>query len=108
MKIEFDVAPSQKPEPTEQICLISYEVTKILLGDEPAERPAFWKTYRQELAHNQKTKYDNYRLSVCRNLLRPLESKLTRPWYFRNGALTTEREVAGPKPAALPKDHIHP
>ncbi len=91
MKVEFDVAPSQAPEDTERICRISYEVTKILLGGGPAERPSFWKTYRQVLSHNQRTEFNNYRLKLCRDLLAPLQNTLHLPWYFRNGELSVGR-----------------
>ncbi len=76
-----------QPNPSEPICRITYEVTKILLAGEPQERPGFWKAYRQELAHNQKTQYNNYRLSLCRPLLADIEPQLARPWYFQNGKL---------------------
>ncbi len=90
MKVEFDVAPSQAPDGNERICRISYEVTKILLGDEPPQRPAFWKTYRQVLTYNQRTEFNNYRLNVCKNLLAPLRDQVKLPWYFRNGELSTD------------------
>ena len=55
--VRESIAP---PEPDDPICLISYEVTFILLGDGPHCRPSFWKNYRRELALNQKTNYNNY------------------------------------------------
>jgi len=87
MPIEFDVAPSQEPKSTEPICLISYEVTKILLAGDPSNRPVFWKSYRQNLEHNQRTSYNNYRLNLCKDLLAPLKPKLDRTWYFKDGSL---------------------
>lgn len=108
MKVEFDVAPCQKPTPTEEICLISYEVTKILLAGDPSDRPAFWKTYRQQLAHNLSTNYNNYRLNMCRRLLAPLEGKMGVPWYFRDARLTTERDAVPPAKTVLPKGDAHP
>jgi len=92
MEIEFDVAPSQDPDGTELICRISFEVTKILLGDEPAQRPSFWKTYRQVLKYNQRTGFNNYRLNVCRNLLIPILPEATKDWYFRNGELVNDQK----------------
>ena len=43
-----------KPEETEVICLISYEITQILLGGGPEDRGSFWKQYREELKLNKK------------------------------------------------------
>ena len=76
------------PDSSEAICLVTYEVTKILLSGEPQDRPGFWKAYRQELAYNQKTEYNNYRLSLCRHQLYELEPKLSYKWYFQEGKLT--------------------
>ena len=84
MPIEFDVAPSQTPDATEPICLVSYEVTKILLAGEPSERPGFWKIYRQTLEYNRVTEYQNYRLNLCKDLLEPIRPMLDRAWYFRD------------------------
>jgi hypothetical protein len=72
---------------SEPICLVSYEVTKILLAGEPQDRPGFWKAYRQELEYNQKTEYNNYRLSICRHHLDEIAPKFAKTWYFRDGKL---------------------
>lgn len=81
-----------KPEPNETICLISYEVTSILLGGPPEVRPSFWKTYRDELAYNTRTGYVNTHVEICRNQLLPLRDKLAVPHYYRHGRLVTEKE----------------
>jgi hypothetical protein len=93
--------PGMKPSPTEPICLISFEVTAILLNGGPEDRPSFWKAYRRELELNQKTNYDNYHVAICREHLKSLKLDLKTPVYYRNGRLTTEREVAGHAPAPL-------
>ena len=49
-----------QPSETEAICLVSYEITQILLGGGPEDRPSFWKQYREELELNKKTQYKNY------------------------------------------------
>jgi hypothetical protein len=81
------------PELNEPICLISYEVTFILLGDGPRNRSGFWRSYRRELSLNQKTNYQNYHIHVCRHQLASLSMKLSHPVYFREDRLTTERQL---------------
>jgi hypothetical protein len=81
------------PEPNEPICLISYEVTFILLGDGPKNRSSFWRSYRRELALNKKTGYQNYHISVCRHYLISLKMRLDQPVYFRFNRLTTEKQL---------------
>src|SRR4051812_48572386 len=66
---------NKAPEPHEPICLISYEITYILLGAGPQDRTSFWKSYRKELALNLKTDYRNYHVSVCRHQLTSLRMK---------------------------------
>jgi hypothetical protein len=81
------------PEPHEPICLISYEITHILLGDGPGKRSGFWRSYRRELELNKKTNYQNYHVAVCRHQLVSLRMTLDKPVYFRNNRLTTERQI---------------
>lgn len=81
------------PGPDEPICLISYELTHILLGDGPHARSGFWRSYRRELKLNLETNYDNYHVKVCRHELTSLRMKLNQPVYFREGRLTTERQL---------------
>jgi hypothetical protein len=82
-----------KPPETEPICLISYEITQILLGGGPEERSSFWKRYREELELNKKTQYNNYHVQVCRNHLVSLTLDLKNPVFYRNKTLTLEKEL---------------
>jgi hypothetical protein len=96
LKNEFTGALRESTKPPgidEPICLISYEITYILLGDGPGSRPSFWKMYRRELELNKKTDYQNYHVHVCRNQLSSLKMNLNQPVYFRNNRLTTEKEL---------------
>ncbi len=82
-----------KPSETEPICLVSYEIARILVAGGPDTRPGFWKAYRNELALNQKTNYNNYHIKLCKDhLVSPL-LKLKEPIYYRDNRLTTEKEV---------------
>lgn len=81
------------PEPNEPICLISYEVTHILLAGGPESRSAFWRAYRREFALNQKTDYRNYHIKVCSRQMVSLAMKLDHPVYFRKNRLTTEKPI---------------
>ncbi len=81
------------PEPDEPICLISYEITFILLAGGPDSRSGFWRSYRRELALNLKTGYRNYHVQVCSRQLVSLRMKLDQPVYFRDNRLTTERQL---------------
>ena len=85
-----------KPTETEPICLISYEVARILLGGGPDTRPSFWKAYRRELELNQKTNYDNYHIRVCKEHLVTLRARPEGPVYYRHGRLTQERGIPSP------------
>ena len=78
------------PTGEESICLISYEISAILLGAGPDERSGFWKTYRRELVLNQQTDYRNYHVNVCQHQLTSLKMKLSHPIYFRKSQLTSE------------------
>lgn len=82
-----------KPSETEPICLVSYEITQILLGGGPEERLSFWKQYREELELNKKTKYNNYHVQVCKNHLISLNLDLKDPVYYRNKQLTLEKPL---------------
>jgi hypothetical protein len=96
MKNEFTGSQRESLDPPghdEPICLISYEITFILLGDGPKARPSFWKMYRRELALNRKTQYRNYHVSVCRHQLVSLRRHLGQPVYYRNHRLTTEKQL---------------
>ena len=84
---------SMQPTETEPICLISYEITQILLGGNPEERPSFWKRYREELELNRKTKYNNYHVQVCKSHLISLNLNLKEPVFYRNKQLTLEKEL---------------
>jgi len=81
------------PEADEPICLISYEITYILLGDGPRSRHGFWRSYRRELALNRKTDYRNYHVNVCQHQLASLRMNLNQPVYFRDNRLTTEKQL---------------
>ncbi len=83
----------EPPNSNEPICLISYEITFILLGDGPGARPSFWKHYRRELVLNRKTNYQNYHVRVCRHQLTSLRMNLNQPVFFRNNRLTTEKQI---------------
>ena len=82
-----------KPGVTEPICLISYEITNILLGGGPETRTGFWKAYRHELKLNKKTRYKNYHVELCRHHLTSLKLDLSVPVFYREGRLTTEKEA---------------
>jgi len=84
------------PSASEPICLVSYEITRILLGGGPDTRHSFWKTYRNELAFNKKTQYQNDRIRITWKFLLPLQSKLGTPHYFRDGQLHAERTLENP------------
>ena len=79
------------PGTNEPICLISYEITHILLGDGPANRSGFWKSYRRELDLNLKTNYTNYHITLCRHQLVSLKIDFKEPIFFRNNRLTIEK-----------------
>ena len=81
------------PGPDEEICLISYEPTFILLAGGPDCRSSFWKSYRRELKLNRETDYRNYHVAVCRHHLKSLRMKLDQPIYFRENRLTSERPL---------------
>lgn len=90
-----------KPLETEPICLISFEVACILLGGGPTSRPSFWKAYRNELALNRKTLYENYHIRLCRPHLTSLRINPTTPVYYRNDRLVCEKDVHAPLLARL-------
>ncbi len=81
------------PGPNERICLISYEITVILLGDGPHARSSFWRAYRRELELNRKTEYRNYHINLCQHQLTSLKMKLNSPVFFRDGKLTFEKQL---------------
>src|SRR4051794_24096710 len=81
------------PGPKEPICLISYEVTVILLGDGPHARSSFWRSYRREVAINQKTNFQNYHVHLCREQLASLKMRLDSPVYFVDNRLTTGKQL---------------
>jgi hypothetical protein len=91
-----------QPNETEPICLISYEITALLLAGGPDSRTSFWKAYRRELELNQKTNYQNYHIHLCRQHLADLKLDRSRPVFFRNGRLVTEKEIQIERPKALP------
>ena len=95
------------PEPHEPICLISYEITFILLGDGPQNRSGFWRSYRRELKLNQATQYHNYHVGVCRHQLVSLRMNLNQPVYFRNNRLTTEKALDAFTTKALTDPHFN-
>ena len=93
---EFTGSPRESlkaPEAHEPICLISYEITFILLAGGPDCRSGFWRSYRRELALNLKTGYKNYHVKVCGRHLVSLRMQLDQPVYFRNNRLTTEKQL---------------
>lgn len=93
---EFTGAMRESNDPPghdEPVCLVSYEITVILLGDGPQARSGFWRHYRRELALNRKTDYRNYHVHLCQHLLQSLKFRLNQPVYFRNNRLTTERAL---------------
>ena len=93
---EFTGSPRETlkaPEPHEPICLISYEITSILLAGGPDCRSGFWRSYRRELELNLKTDYKNYHVEVCSRQLVSLRMRLDQPVYFKNNRLTTEKQL---------------
>jgi hypothetical protein len=91
-----------EPKESERVCPISFEVARILLGGGPDSRPSFWKVYREELALNKRTGYENQHLAICRPMLLPLKDVAGIPHYFRKGKLVPEREVLGAKVGQVP------
>ncbi len=89
------------PTPNEPICLISFEITALLLGGSPENRMSFWKAYRREQELNVKTGFDNYHVKLCRQHLLDLKLDLKRPFFYRDGRLTTERAVEPKTPDTL-------
>lgn len=83
----------EPPAHDEPVCLISYEITYILLGDGPNRRRSFWKIYRRELKLNRDTAYRNYHVNVCQHQLVSLRLPREVPVYFRTNRLTTERQL---------------
>ncbi len=81
------------PSITEPICPVSFEVTSILLGGGPDSRTSFWKTYRQELALNQKTEFRNEHVRICGRMLAAAFSRLNEPYFYRNGRLVVEKPI---------------
>lgn len=94
---EKDFFPTREsndpPAPEEAICLVSYEVTAILLAGDPKTRPGFWKAYRRELSLNQKTGYQNYHVNLCRPLLRSLQRKTDFPVFYKGLKLVSAGET---------------
>ena len=93
---EFTGSPRESlkaPEPHESICVISYEITFILLAGGPDCRSGFWRSYRRELELNLRTDYKNYHVNVCRHQLVSLRMRLDQPVYFRNNSLMTEKQL---------------
>lgn len=84
---------NEPPGLNEPICLVSYEVTSILLAGGPEERSGFWKAYRKELALNKKTDYRNYHIQICSPHLRSLRTKNDSPVFYRGKRLVTEKLV---------------
>ncbi len=81
------------PTENEPICLISFEITAILLNGRPDTRPGFWKAYRRELELNEKTNYANYHTHLCQHQLASLKIDRSVPTYFRNGQLTIGKDA---------------
>ncbi len=107
---EFTGTPREStlpPGPDEPICLISYEITFILLGDGPHSRGSFWRSYRRELALNLKTDYRNYHVALCSRLLVSLRLNLKEAVYFRNGRLTSEISIDPATTEALADPHFN-
>lgn len=77
----------------EPICLISYEITTILLNGDPENRSSFWRAYRREFELNKKTDYRNYHVKLCAPQLRSLKIKVDSPVYYRGKKLATEKQV---------------
>ena len=80
-----------EPREDEEICIIGFEVARIRLGGGPSERKSFWRVYREELALNQKTNFQNEHVRICQHLLAPLIPKRKEPHYFRKDRLISER-----------------
>lgn len=89
------------PSENEEICLITFEITRIRLGGGPEERKSFWKVYREEQALNEKTNFENEHVRICLPLLGPIFPLRKIPHYLRQGRLVRERDVASGK-AVLP------
>ncbi|MBY0371086.1 hypothetical protein K2X33_10395 [bacterium] len=90
------------PEPTEAICILSFEVTRIRLGAGPSERRRFWHIYRQELALNLKTNYRNEHVRICGPMLRPALQLVGQPIFYRGGKLVRERALGTFEEVATP------
>jgi len=95
MVFKYAIQKSMKPSENEPICLISYEITQILLGGGPEDRLSFWKQYREEQELNKRTNFQNYHVQVCRNHLISLKLDLKDPIFYRNKQLTLEKEALG-------------
>jgi hypothetical protein len=92
-----------KPDEFEPLCLISYEIARILLAGGPDTRPGFWKAYRNEQELNLKTNYRNYHIHVCRGPLAELGDKLlAKNAYFRNDKIVYETEAPVPPVTPIP------
>lgn len=74
-----------EPLEGENICLVSYAITSILLNGTPKNRTSFWKAYYQELALNENTEYDNYHVRICREKLDWIKPGSQLP--LRNGTI---------------------
>ncbi len=93
-----DTLDNLKPTESEPICLISFEITCIRLGGGPEGRTGFWKAYREALAVNKRTKYQNDRVWICRNQIAALRIKPNERAFFRNGRLTLEKAIEDKDP----------
>jgi len=81
------------PEPTEKICVLSFEVARIRLAGGPTERRSFWQTYREELALNLKTDYQNEHLRICKPMLMRVLPLFRQPIFYRGKKLVVEKTV---------------
>jgi hypothetical protein len=94
-------APAVKPSENESICLISFEIARILLGGGPQSRMSFWKAYRREVELNLKTRYQNYHVRLCERQLQTLRQPVTGKVYYRGDRLVTESALTPPEAELL-------
>jgi hypothetical protein len=94
--MKASMTDSLVPSELEPVCLVSFEIARIRLGGGPDSRPSFWKAYREELALNLRTEYQNSHVQICRTQLKSLGDKLGRKAFFRRGNIVFERHIDVP------------
>ncbi len=69
-------------DPEAPVCPISFEITAVLLGGTPEDRPGFWRAYQRELNFNRQTKFQNYHVYICREHLASLDLEPRDSAYY--------------------------